>query len=69
MSDPVSIRLERRRDELMKRVEFLEAEATGDGEWSEGAQLALHAAWDEMRHLRDLYELRLLVGIRQLWSL
>ena len=69
MSDPVSIRLERRCEELMKRVELLEAEAAGVGEWSDGARLALHAAWDEMHHLRDLYELRLLLGIRQRWSL
>ena len=27
----------------MKRVELLEAEAAGEGEWSQGAQLALHA--------------------------
>jgi len=69
VSDPVSIRLERRCEELRKRVELLEAEAAGDGEWSDGARLALHAAWDEMHHLRDLYELRHLVGIRQRWSL
>ena len=43
MSDPLKTRLERRRDELMMRVELLKAEAAAEGEWSEGARLALHA--------------------------
>jgi hypothetical protein len=64
MSDPIKTRLDRRRQELMLRAELLNAEAAGEGEWSEGARLALHAAWDEMRHLRDVYELMYLVAKR-----
>ena len=64
MSDPIKTRLDRRREELTLRSELLKAEAAGDGEWSEGARLALHAAWDEMRHLRDVYELMYLVAKR-----
>ena len=48
-SDPIKSRLDHRREELASRVEPLEAEAAGEGEWSDGASLALHAAWDEMR--------------------
>ena len=64
MSDPIKTRLDRRREELARRVELLEAEAAGGGEWSEGASLALHAVCDEARFLRDVYELVYLVAMR-----
>jgi len=69
VSDPIKTRLDRRREELGRRVEFLDAEATGAGEWSEGASLALHAACDEARHLLELYEVMYLVAMRQRWNL
>ena len=69
MSDPINTRLERRWQELMLRAEILEAEATGEGEWADGARLALHAAFDEARFLRDLRELQVLIMMRKRWQL
>ena len=53
----------------MLRAEILEAEAAGEGKWAEGARLALHAAFDEARFLRDLRELKVLIAIRKRWRL
>ena len=66
MSDPIKTRLERRREELGRRFAMIEAA----GELDEpGGEIAVAALMDEMRHLRELYELRVLVAIRRRWSL
>jgi hypothetical protein len=61
MSDPVKTRLDRRREELMRRVALIEA--AGELE-DPGGEIAFAALMDEMRHLRELYELMLLVAMR-----
>ena len=66
MSDPVKTRLDRRREELRRRAALIEAA----GELGEpGGEIAFAALMDEMRHLRELYEVMLLVAIRERWSL
>ena len=66
MSDPIQTRLDRRREELGRRAALIEA--AGDLE-EPGGEIAFAALMDEMRHLRELYEVMLLVAIRERWSL
>ena len=50
----------------MRRFALIEAA----GELDEpGGEIAFAALMDEMRHLRELYEVMLLVAIRERWSL
>jgi hypothetical protein len=66
MSDPIKTRLDRRREELERRFSMIEAA----GELDEpGGEIAYAALMDEMRHLRELYEVLLLVSSRQRWQL
>jgi hypothetical protein len=61
LSDPVKTRLDRRREELTLRVALIEAA----GELEEpGGEIAFAALMDEVRFLRDVYELMLLVAMR-----
>ena len=61
MSDPLTTRLDHRREELMRRFTLIEAA----GELEEpGGEIAFAALMDETRFLRDLYELMLVVTIR-----
>jgi len=66
LSDPIKNRLDCRREELVRRFALIEAA----GELDEpGGEIAFAALMDEMRHLRELYEVMLLVAIRERWSL
>jgi hypothetical protein len=61
VSDPIKTRLDRRREELMRRFALIEAA----GELDEpGGEIAFAALADEMRHLHELYEVMLLVAMR-----
>jgi hypothetical protein len=53
MSDQVKSRLDRRREELARRVALIEA--AGELEEPRG-EIAFAAVMDEMRHLLELYE-------------
>jgi hypothetical protein len=59
-------RLDRRREELGRRVAMMEAAGNLD---EPGGEIAFAAVMDEMRHLRELYEAMLLVAIRERWNL
>jgi hypothetical protein len=51
MSDPVKNRLDRRRDELTRRVALIDAASELE---DPGGEIAFAALMDEMRHLREL---------------
>lgn len=61
VSDPIKNRLDRRREELMLRFALIEA---ADELYEPGGEIAFAALADEMRHLHELYEVILLVAIR-----
>ena len=61
MSDPIQTRLDRRREELGRRAALIEA--AGDLE-EPGGEIAFAALMDEMRFLRDVYEVMLLDAMR-----
>ena len=61
VTDPIKTRLDRRRVELMRRFALIEAAGELD---DPGGEIAFAALMDETRFLRDLYELMLVVTIR-----
>jgi len=60
--DAITKRLEHRRAELVRRLAMIEA---GGGLDEPGGEIAVAALADEMRHLRDLYDVLLLDAIRK----
>lgn len=60
--DAIAKRLDHRRVELVRRFAMIEAGGDLD---EPGGEIAFAAILDEMRHLRELYDVLLLDGIRK----